>query len=155
MTKAREPASIEHAILKSLSVLGSEAAGIAGKSEQYLRMCSDPDDERQISVKVALKLDIATRLRGEGAPIAEAYGALLEQVPSGRAGKCPQLAFMQIAAELGPLAGSITDALADGLIDLSEEREILALGHEVMDRLRALMEAVRASRKSATHPKAA
>lgn len=141
MTKPRDATSIEDAVMACIGRLGSErAAEIAGKSASFLRQCSDPDNERQIAVSVALRLDLTMRLEGYGQPIFDAYAALLKNQPSGRASLCPMQAFLGIAKDLGPLADAVTTALSDGRIDPAEHREILRAGQAVMERVRALLE---------------
>jgi hypothetical protein len=142
MTKLRDPASIEHAVLKCLGALGRQVEEITGKSERYIRMCSDPDEDRHIQVRDALALDAEMRRIGAGQPILDAYLALLGETPSGRAGACPRAAFLDVAVEVGELAKAVADAMADGMIDLAERRAITAVAHRLIDDVRLLVEAI-------------
>jgi hypothetical protein len=143
MTLVRAPGSIKAAVDRCRRTLGPDAEALTGKTEDYLYKCSHPDHEgRNISVKDAVALDRGMRVAGHGHPIFDAYAALLGGVPSGRAGECPKTAFLGVAAQTGTLAQSVADAMADGVIDLRERRQIAAACHELVDAVRMLLDAI-------------
>lgn len=143
MTKPRDPLSIEAAMLLCLRTLGhAEAASLCGKSESYLRQCSDPENARELSTGISLRLDGAMRALGRGQPIYDAYGALLEGSPSARAGQCLLTALASVSAQLGPLARTVSAALEDGTIDLRESREIAEEGYALIAQIRALIDSL-------------
>lgn len=145
MTKIRPVDSCEYAIAKCLTELRSDVKAVTGKSESYIQMCSDPDNERQLSLRDALLLDIAMQQRGHGTPIADAYQTVLKDEPNGRAGSCPMAAFMQLASTTGMLAEAIREGLADHRLDVHERRAIAAAAQAVIETARAVQDAVDAA----------
>lgn len=143
MTKLRHPGSIKYAVAHCIGVLGNAVESLTGKSERLVRMYSDPDEEgRHIPMKDALALDAAMREAGHGQPIFEAYAALLDDVPSGRAGGCPMRAFLDVAEKVGPLAATVSSAVADGRIDAAERRAIIGAAHDLIGEARALLDTI-------------
>lgn len=80
MTKVRPPLSVENALWTILGALGADrAAHVVGRNADYLRSLSDPDNRYTLGVEHAIQLDLAYLANGgEGAPIYEAYGLILE-----------------------------------------------------------------------------
>ena len=65
MTKTREISSIEHGLSEAIKDLKSEVIEeVTGKSESYLRKCSDPDLDQQLDHRDAVKIDRACVERG-------------------------------------------------------------------------------------------
>ena len=80
MTKLRAPLSFEDALVEVASVLGYQAMSeIAGVQPRTVRKWGDPEAPERCPVEAALEFDIAyQQAGGEGAPLYEAYGALIE-----------------------------------------------------------------------------
>lgn len=144
MTKPRDPASVEQAILFCLRTLGPEVARVTGRSRRYLQMCSDPDGEtrRHLTMRDAVLLDAAMRAAGHGQPILDAYVLALSAAPSGRAGTSPQKAILDVPVAVGVLVQSVVDALEDGEIDLHERRHIASAGHAAIAKIKAALDTV-------------
>lgn len=141
--KPRDFVSIKGAVARCATVLKNDLISqVTGKSWQLVRLYSDPDADRHISVRDALLLDKAMRQAGHGSPIHEVYAALLSETPSAIAGRCLREAFMDVAARVSPVAVVITEALEDGTVDQRERREIELAVHGLIDQCRALLGAL-------------
>lgn len=79
MTKEREPASIEDALMAVLGQLKvKEAAALLGRSPSYLMATTDPDKREQLSVRDMELLDLAHHAQfGQGFPLYETLGRRL------------------------------------------------------------------------------
>ena len=65
MAKLREISSIEHGLTEAIKNLKSQVIEeVTGKSESFLRKCSDPDLDQQLDHKDAVKIDKACVERG-------------------------------------------------------------------------------------------
>ena len=65
MAKNRELSSIEHGLAEAIKNLKTEVIEeVTGKSESYIRKCSDPDLEQQLDHRDAIKIDKACVERG-------------------------------------------------------------------------------------------
>ena len=65
MAKLRQISSIEHGLAEAIKNLKSKAIEeVTGKSESFLRKCSDPDLDQQLDHKDAVKIDKACVERG-------------------------------------------------------------------------------------------
>lgn len=80
MTKLRSPLTPYRALTRIVDLIGWDGcATVCEKSEWTMRKYADPDTEREISLRDAIRLDTAfQRAGGEGAPLFEAYAARLE-----------------------------------------------------------------------------
>ncbi len=80
MTKRRPPVTFFAALCRAAEVLGYDGiASIIGTSESFVRKLSDPDAEREISLRNARRIDEAfQRAGGIGAPFVECYLLQLE-----------------------------------------------------------------------------
>jgi len=80
VTKERQPLTFERALMRIAGQIGMDGcAQILGKSESAVRKLSDPDIEREISMRDARRLDAAyQRAGGAGAPLLECYALQLE-----------------------------------------------------------------------------
>jgi len=96
MTKARAPLTFERALVRIADELGwPQVADIAGKDERTVRNWSDPDTSANMTIDVALRLDVAFRAAGgEGSPLFQVYALRLE------ADTCVACADSQRLAEL-------------------------------------------------------
>ena len=65
MAKIREISSIEHGLTEAIKNLESKVIeDVTGKSESFLRKCSDPDLDQQLDHKDAIKIDKACVQKG-------------------------------------------------------------------------------------------
>ncbi len=65
MAKIREISSIEHGLTEAIKNLKSKVIEeVTGKSESFIRKCSDPDLDQQLDHKDAVKIDKACVERG-------------------------------------------------------------------------------------------
>ena len=65
MAKLREISSIEHGLTEAIKNLKSQVIEeVTGKSESFIRKCSDPDLDQQLDHKDAVKIDKACVERG-------------------------------------------------------------------------------------------
>jgi hypothetical protein len=80
VTKRRAPLSVEDAIITIAAQIGWPAMEAAtGKGERTIRRWGEPDRDEQLPVAAAIQLDLAFQEGGgEGAPIYEVYGLLLD-----------------------------------------------------------------------------
>lgn len=80
MTKLRHPLTFHRALTRVAGVIGWDgAAEECGVAERTVRNWSDPDADAEISLRDALRLDIAyQRAGGRGAPLFECYALRLD-----------------------------------------------------------------------------
>lgn len=80
MTKARPPLTFYRALSRIADLIGWDGcAAVCEKSEWTMRKYADPDAEREISLRDAMRLDMAfARAGGDGAPLLQAYALRLE-----------------------------------------------------------------------------
>lgn len=92
-----------------------ELAECVGKSEKLIYKCADPDEEQEIPLRDAIKLDALCLERKGFAPFAELLQHLAENGPHPRTGRAFGLneAVLHIQAALGHLAGATAAALAE------------------------------------------
>ena len=65
MAKNRKLSSIEHGLAEAIRNLKAEVIEeVTGKSESYIRKCSDPDLEQQLDHRDAVKIDKACIEKG-------------------------------------------------------------------------------------------
>ena len=65
MAKLREISSIEHGLTEAIKNLKSKVIEeVTGKSESFLRKCSDPDLDQQLDHRDAVKIDKACVQKG-------------------------------------------------------------------------------------------
>jgi hypothetical protein len=115
MTKLRKPLTPYRALLRIEEVLGWDGiAEVTGKNPWHCRKLSDPDTGREISLRDAARLDAAfQRNGGIGAPLREAYDALLLSLCDPSTVHCDLLAGASRAAkEAGEAVAAVLDAAA-------------------------------------------
>lgn len=83
MTSRRAPISIDAALARIAGQLPrawAEMADVTSRSESLVRAWGDPNRREKIPLDCAIALDLAYRAAGgEGAPLFEAYGNLLDE----------------------------------------------------------------------------
>lgn len=149
MTKLRAPGSIEDGVLQAIAILGDAGAAAAtGKSATMARQWSDPDNERQIQARDAVKLDAACVVAGHSAPLLRAYQSELARAVEAMGGRKHQAEnplerVADLLAEAGDVARAVKQASRDGRYDLEELGRIAKEGREVVDAVEALMRDLR------------
>jgi hypothetical protein len=80
MTKLRPPMTAYRALSRIADLIGWDGcASVVNKTEWTMRKYADPDTEREISLRDAMRLDLAfRRAGGHGTPLFEAYATRLE-----------------------------------------------------------------------------
>ena len=133
MTKRRDAGSFEHAIMQCIVALGDdEAAEATGRSAAHIRACSDPDQDRVLSLPDAFALDAAMARSGYDPPLLAAWSNALPGETAGAGpDRPPLLRLGELADRFGQLGKTLTTAFADGTLS---PREIAA----VRDRATAL-----------------
>ena len=81
MAKNRELSSIEHGLAEAIRNLKAEIMEeVTGKSESYIRKCSDPDDkDHNLYLSDAIKLDILMQRKSLGTPLLDNFQLMLDQ----------------------------------------------------------------------------
>lgn len=111
MTKLREPVTLENTLFLVLGRLTIErAAEVVGCSTHHLRALSDPDKRERLTIDDAIKLDLAHRAdAGEGYPLFETYGRLLDAASAERFADADALG--RLTVKVAREAGEATAAL--------------------------------------------
>lgn len=102
MTIPRKPTTFARALHEIAGLLGWDGcAEVLGKTESHVRKLGAPDTEREISLRDAVRLDIAYRAAGgDGAPLLECYALKLDlQVPTRPADTSAMLTSAATAAK--------------------------------------------------------
>lgn len=127
MTKLRQPLSPYRALTRIADLIGYDGcAAVLNKTEWTIRKYADPDTEREISLRDAIRLDLAfQRAGGNGAPLFESYATRLE-IELGHEGDPGHL--IHASREAARESGEALDAalgIASGVGDRKEaEREV-------------------------------
>lgn len=98
MTKSRAPLTIEDGLVRIAAQIGWAAmADACGQAERTVRNWSDPDTRERCPLEAAVPLDIAYMAGGgEGAPLFEIIGTLLERARSQRFADAAAIARLTI-----------------------------------------------------------
>ncbi|MFT4091874.1 MAG: hypothetical protein QM645_14185 [Asticcacaulis sp.] len=109
MTKARPPLTVYRALSRIADLIGWDGcASVCDKTEWTMRKYADPDAEREISMRDAIRLDLAyRRAGGEGAPLFQAYALRLDIENWRNDRGC----FIGLAREAARESGEAIDAL--------------------------------------------
>lgn len=113
MTKRRQPLTFADAVTRVVGHLTySEAARISGRSERLVYTWTAPDNAASPSLDQALALEAAYRATGgDGAPILEAYGFLLNVTTVAQSSS--QRAF---SSDIASMARECGEAIASGIM---------------------------------------
>ena len=118
MTKARPPLTIENALFQVVGKIGIErAAEVTKRSADYIRSLSDPDNRYRLTVEDAIALDLEHQAQGgQGAPIYETFGRLLDVAAAGRFSHLYTLAHcaISIVKEAGEAGSAVFAAAMPG-----------------------------------------
>lgn len=142
LMKPREPGSLEDAIARIAGRLGFDQLGrtvLGHASGSRLRQCADPEQDAQLSVRDAIKLDLAyVAETGEAPPILTVYAErLAAAAPSGPAHtvKAPAARVLEIMGEIGELSGDVERVFSDHRMTASEHAK---LAKDIADAKKAL-----------------
>lgn len=129
LQKPRLPGSIEDALARVCGVLGFDAAGamLGHASGSRLRQCADPEQDAQISLRDAIRLDREYRAATGDAPLLLAVHAELVGPAPGaapHAAKAPLARMLELTQELGETASDLSQAHADGKITPAEHAKL-------------------------------
>ena len=74
MAKLRQISTIEHGLAEAIKNLKSKAIEeVTGKSESFIRKCSDPDQPQQIDHNDSIKLDLACIKKKKSPPLLNSH----------------------------------------------------------------------------------
>lgn len=147
MTKLRQPLSPYRALMRIADLIGYDGcAAVLNKTEWTIRKYADPDTEREISLRDAIRLDLAfSRAGGDGAPLFEAYAARLatELEPVDEAGH-----LIHDSREAARECGEALDAALGVATGLGDRKEAL---REVSEAVAAFQKLLRRLQSEVTH----
>lgn len=142
MTKPRPPLTVDLALTRIAALIGWDAMAIAcNQSERTVRNWSDPDTRERCPVEAGIALDLAyQQAGGEGAPIYETYGLLLEAARAERFRDQAQLAAhtMTVIRESAEAHAALVAASRTGATDA--DRRLAA--KEVQEAVTALTQTI-------------
>lgn len=140
--KPRTPGSIEDALTIICGVLGiDKAAQIVGKSESHVRGWTDPDNDREIGLKQAMKLEAeCIRMSGQK-PLTSVWVRAMNAIAASEGPQIPAEPMpestMDIMMQVGQVAETVRAALADNHICRADKIAVLraceAMRKEVED----------------------
>ena len=143
MAKNRELSSIEHGLAEAIKNLKTEIIEeVTGKSESYIRKCSDPDLEQQLDHRDAIKIDKACVERGLSPYLLRSheYIILKELKKTKFEDQSMNELLVQFTISLGKLLDSIKTARNPEwekwpLISSAEKKEIYDAFHELENKI--------------------
>ena len=143
MAKNRELSSIEHGLAEAIRNLKAEVIEeVTGKSESYIRKCSDPDLEQQLDHRDAVKIDKACIAKGLDPYLLNSHQYIilkeLKKVSLGN--QSINELLVQFTISLGKLLDSIKTAKSSKgekgqLISAAEKKEIYEAFHELENKI--------------------
>ena len=143
MAKNRELSSIEHGLAEAIKNLKTEIIEeVTGKSESYIRKCSDPDLEQQLDHRDAVKIDKACIENGLAPYLlnSHTYIILKELKKANIENQSINELLVQFTISMGKLLDSIKTAKSskgekgEG-ISAAEKKEIYEALHELEDKI--------------------
>ena len=143
MAKNRELSSIEHGLAEAIRNLKAEVIEeVTGKSESYIRKCSDPDLEQQLDHRDAVKIDKACIEKGLDPYLLNShqYIILKELEKANLGNQSINELLVQFTISLGKLLDSIKTAKSSKgekgqLISAAEKKEIYEAFHELENKI--------------------
>ncbi|MDC2969978.1 hypothetical protein OAY12_02175 [Candidatus Pelagibacter sp.] len=143
MAKNRELSSIEHGLAEAIKNLKTEVIEeVTGKSESYIRKCSDPDLEQQLDHRDAIKIDKACVERGLSPYLLRSheYIILKELKKTKLEDQSMNELLVQFTISLGRLLDSIKTARnpkgeKGPAISSAEKKEIYDAFHELENKI--------------------
>ena len=143
MAKNRELSSIEHGLAEAIKNLKTEIIEeVTGKSESYIRKCSDPDLDQQLDHRDAIKIDKACVERGLSPYLLRSheYIILKELKKTSFEDQSMNELLVQFTISLGKLLDSIKSAKnpkgeKGKIISAAEKKEIYDAFHEFENKI--------------------
>ena len=143
MAKNRELSSIEHGLAEAIKNLKTEIIEeVTGKSESYIRKCSDPDLDQQLDHRDAIKIDKACIERGLSPYLLRSheYIILKELKKTSFENQSMNELLVQFTISLGKLLDSIKTAKSSKsekglLVSAAEKKEIYDAFHELENKI--------------------
>ena len=143
MAKNRELSTIEHGLAEAIKNLKAEVIEeVTGKSESYIRKCSDPDLEQQLDHKDAVKIDKACIAKGLDPYLLNShqYIILKELEKANLGNQSINELLVQFTISLGKLLDSIKTAKSlkgdkGEAISAAEKKEIYEAFHELENKI--------------------
>ena len=143
MAKNRELSTIEHGLAEAIKNLKAEVIEeVTGKSESYIRKCSDPDLEQQLDHRDAVKIDKACIEKGLDPYLLNShqYIILKELEKANLGNQSINELLVQFTISLGKLLDSIKTAKSSKgekgeAISAAEKKEIYEALHELEDKI--------------------
>ena len=153
MAKNRELSSIEHGLAEAIRNLKAEVIEeVTGKSESYIRKCSDPDLEQQLDHRDAVKIDKACIAKGLDPYLLNShqYIILKELKKASLGNQSINELLVQFTISLGKLLDSIKTAKSSKgekgqLISAAEKKEIYEAFHELENKILKVKDSVEKS----------
>ena len=143
MAKNRELSTIEHGLAEAIKNLKAEVIEeVTGKSESYIRKCSDPDLEQQLDHIDAVKIDKAC-IENDLAPYllnSHNYIIMKELAKANLGNQSINELLVQFTISMGKLLDSIKTAKSSKgekgeAISAAEKKEIYEALHELEDKI--------------------
>ena len=143
MAKNRELSSIEHGLAEAIRNLKAEVIEeVTGKSESYIRKCSDPDLEQQLDHRDAVKIDKACIKKGLDPYLLNSHQyIILKEIEKASLGnQSINELLVQFTISLGKLLDSIKTAKSSKgekgeAISTAEKKKIHEALHELEDKI--------------------
>ena len=143
MAKLREISSIEHGLTEAIKNLKSKVIEeVTGKSESYIRKCSDPDLEQQLDHRDAVKIDKACIKKGLAPYLLNSHNYIIlkELEKANIENQSINELLVQFTISLGKLLDSIKTAKSSKgekgeAISAAEKKEIYEALHELEDKI--------------------
>ena len=139
MAKNRELSSIEHGLAEAIRNLKAEVMEeVTGKSESYIRKCSDPDLEQQLDHRDAVKIDKACIENGLAPYLLNSHNYIImkELAKANLGNQSINELLVQFTISMGKLLDTIKTAKSSkgekgGVISAAEKKEIYEALHEL------------------------
>ena len=143
MAKLREISSIEHGLTEAIKNLKSKVIEeVTGKSESYIRKCSDPDLEQQLDHRDAVKIDKACIKKGLAPYLLNSHNYIIlkELEKANIENQSINELLVQFTISLGKLLDSIKTAKSSKgekgeAISAAEKKEIYEALHELENKI--------------------
>ena len=143
MAKIRELSSIEHGLAEAIKNLKYEVIEkVTGKSESYIRKCSDPHLEQQLDHSDAIKIDKACIEKGLSPYLLISHHYIIskELEKANFENQSINELLVQFTISLGKLLDSIKTAKSSKgekgeAISAAEKKEIYEALHELEDKI--------------------
>ena len=143
MAKNRELSSIEHGLAEAIRNLKAEVMEeVTGKSESYIRKCSDPDLEQQLDHRDAVKIDKACIENGLAPYLLNSHNYIIlkELEKANIENQSINELLVQFTISLGKLLDSIKTAKSSKgekgeAISAAEKKEIYEALHELENKI--------------------